>query len=262
MRIGFFDSGIGGISITRSVKRDLPQYLYTYYADDRNMPYGNKKPETLFHLTTQALKILFEQERCLLVILACNTASTVLPRIQKVWLPETFPDRKVLGVIRPTVEYLTEKHSTHPVYVLATQRTVLSRAYDHELSKIGKTCDFHEIACPKLAQAIEISPHPSQDPSVYALCKEYLKNVPETIPVTIYTGCTHYAFAAPFIRKLRPLATVINQGHIISRKLDAYLSNHPAMAKKLKRSAGGATHLFCSSNSVEYVKKIEKLLNK
>ena len=139
----------------------------------------------MYKRQTQALETMFEND-CKLVILACNSASTILPRIQQEWLPEHHPDRKVLGVIRPTVEHMGESSDIRKIYVLATPVTVESESFDHELNKINIRCDFHEIACSGLAETIERSADYISDPNILALTKEYL----QTCLLYTSSGCS------------------------------------------------------------------------
>ena len=102
--IGVFDSGYGGLTILRQIRQLLPQYDYLYLGDNARAPYGSHSFEVIYQYTLQAVKVLFERG-CRLVILACNTASAkALRTIQQRDLPQIDADRRVLGVIRPTVE--------------------------------------------------------------------------------------------------------------------------------------------------------------
>ena len=256
MHIGFFDSGIGGIAVAKSVVRLLPQYSYRYFADDTHMPYGNKSKEVLYDLTTRALRTLFEQD-CALVILACNSASTVLPRIQKEWLPAHFPDRTVLGVIRPTAEDIAEKSLKTQTYILATPITVEAQSFAHELTKIGQKGSYQAIACPGLAEAIENTTDYLNDTHTNSLLKAFLARVPLEKKITLYTGCTHYAFVTDSIRKLRPLATVRNQGKIVCHKFADYLRRHPELEERLTRVQDQSIAISCTSMDVTYIKKLQ-----
>ncbi len=257
MHIGFFDSGIGGVAVAKSVVRLLPQYSYRYLADDINMPYGNKNKDTLFDLTTRALRKLFVQD-CALVILACNSASTVLPHIQREWLPAYFPDRKVLGVIRPTAEDIAEKSAVTQTYILATPITVESQSFFHELTKMGQKGNYQAIACPGLAEAIEDSTNYTSDDYIYHLLYGCLSNVPRDKKVIIYTGCTHYAFVADTIKKLRPMAVVRNQGKIVCHKFAEYLLHHPEIENSLIRVNGRSLQVNCTSMNALYIQKLDR----
>jgi len=257
MHIGFFDSGIGGVSVAKSVTRDLPQYNYIYYADDTHMPYGDKNQDTLYTLTTTALVQLFERN-CKLVILACNSASTVLPRIQQEWIPKSYPDRKVLGVIRPTTEHIDEISQKSKVYVLATPITVKSQSFEHELNKIHAFCDFHAIPCPELAEAIERSVNIRDDQKIHQLCNTYLSSIPANTVIDMYTGCTHYAFVSSLLKELRPLARIHNQGNIVSIKLQDYLLRHPEIESFLSQTKSLSLDTLCHSDSSEYAEKLRR----
>jgi len=102
--IGVFDSGYGGMTILRQFKRLLPQYDYLYLGDNARAPYGSHSFEVIYQYTLEAVEALFKRD-CPLVILACNTASAkALRTLQQNDLTARYPDRRVLGVIRPTVE--------------------------------------------------------------------------------------------------------------------------------------------------------------
>ena len=102
--IGIFDSGYGGLTILSKIREALPQYDYIYLGDNARAPYGTRSFEIVYEFTLQAVTKLFEMG-CHLVILACNTASAkALRNIQMNDLPRLDPMRRVLGVIRPTVE--------------------------------------------------------------------------------------------------------------------------------------------------------------
>lgn len=140
MNIGLFDSGIGGLTVLKALTCDLPNYTYVYYGDNANAPYGEKSPDEIYDLTIKGIEFLFGKY-CSLVVLACNTASTVLPRIQQEWLPMHYPDRKVLGIIRPTAEHMTESGAKE-IYLMATPATVNAHSYEKELVKL-QTAQIH-----------------------------------------------------------------------------------------------------------------------
>jgi len=259
MRIGIFDSGIGGSTIAKAVIQSLPHYEYVYYADDSNMPYGDKDAQLLYTLTTLSLRKLFDRD-CNIVILACNTATTVLPRIQQHWLPQTYPERKVLGIIRPTVEHMVKADDNQSIYVLGTARTVESQSFDHELIKIGKSCDFHEVSCPALAYAIENSKDIGHDSNIANLCAQYLQTIPDDRHLYIYLGCTHFAFVSSIIQALRPLAKIMDQGPIVSTSFVQYLDRHVEIRNRLTKNDKGSLEVSSSSNNKEYINKVKNLI--
>ncbi len=107
-KIGIFDSGFGGLTILKGILKKLPQYDFIYLGDNARVPYGSRSPKTTYEFTKQAVNYLMKQN-CILVILACNTASALaLRKLQKEWLPKHYPKNKILGVIRPAVEAAAE----------------------------------------------------------------------------------------------------------------------------------------------------------
>lgn len=227
MKIGFFDSGIGGTTILRQVMRDLPQYTYLYYADNAHLPYGDKSADELYTLTTNALKEMFAQD-CKIVVLACNTATTVLPRIQQEWLPQNFPDRKVLGIIRPTVEHMIAS-GKKKVYLLATEATVKADSYTHELKKLGSDIKLIQIACPDLASAIEEEQDLQNSPRIRSLLTQYTSSITDSNPI-VYTGCTHYELVRDMIYQISGIKA-FTQGYLGAKSLMNYISAHGIYSK-------------------------------
>ena len=128
--IGVFDSGYGGLTILKEIRGLLPEYDYLYLGDNARAPYGTRSFEVVYEFTLEAVKYLFSQG-CHLVVLACNTASAkALRSIQQQDLPGIDPERRVLGVIRPTAEAIGELSKTGHIGVMGTNGTVQSRSYD------------------------------------------------------------------------------------------------------------------------------------
>lgn len=256
MRIGFFDSGIGGTTILRQVMHDLPQYSYLYYADNAHLPYGNKSPEELYVLTTNALKAMFARD-CKLVVLACNTATTVLPRIQQEWLPQHFPDRKVLGIIRPTVEHMIAS-GKKKIYLLATVATVNADSYGHELKKLGSDIELVQIACPDLATAIEEEADRGSSPRIRKLLTEYLSLVTDANP-TLYTACTHYELVRDMIFQISGIKA-FTQGYIGAKSLSEYLNRHRSQVEHSTSHDNQTLDVILTGNSEEYKLKLLRQL--
>ncbi len=134
MKIGVFDSGLGGVLILKAIAKELPDYDYEYYGDTKHVPFGDRSESEIYEFTKQAVEHLFEKG-CLIVILACNTASAeTLRKLQDEYLSENYPDRRILGVIIPVVEEVID-HTCKQVVLFGTQRTVGSGKYHLELGK-------------------------------------------------------------------------------------------------------------------------------
>ena len=227
MKIGIFASGLGGLMISKALREKLPQYDYIYLGDTKNLPYGNKSQQTIYKNTVRAVRYLFDKN-CVLVILACNTASSkALRKIQTQWLPKSkYKDRKVLGVIRPTVESVVKSTK---IGLIGTIRTIDSSAYLQELKKINKNIKLVAKATPKLVPMIEKGEYKEE------ILKNYLlpfKNIE-----TLILGCTHYGILKEKVRKiLGPKVKIIVQEDILPYKLKNYLSRHKDIVRKLSKN--------------------------
>ena len=146
--IGVFDSGYGGLTIFDKIRKTMPDYDYIYLGDNARAPYGPRSFEVVYRFTRQAVMKLFN-EGCHLVILACNTASAkALRTIQQKDLPLWDPERRVLGVIRPTVEMMDQiSHSKH-IGILGTPGTISSNSYTIEIGKMFPHIKVTGLACP------------------------------------------------------------------------------------------------------------------
>src|SRR3569833_2235560 len=146
--IGIFDSGYGGLTVFRAIAARLPQYDYVYLGDNGRAPYGNRSFDTVHQYTLECVRWFFSKG-CPLVILACNTASAkALRTIQQQDLPRLAPDRRVLGVIRPTAEVIGSYTHTGSVGVLGTRGTVNSQSYEIEIGNFFPHIKEHQLACP------------------------------------------------------------------------------------------------------------------
>ena len=152
--IGIFDSGYGGLTILHGLRQLLPQYDYMYLGDNARAPYGSRSFEVVYKFTRQAVIKLFSMG-CHLVILGCNTASAkALRSIQQRDIPELDPDRRVLGIIRPTAEVIGELTKSRHVGILATEGTIKSESYKMEIGKLWPDIEVSGVPCPLWA-AIE-----------------------------------------------------------------------------------------------------------
>ncbi len=231
MRIGIFDSGLGGLIITKGIIKTLPHYNYTYLGDIENIPYGKKTQSQILNLTKKVLIKLFLDD-CKIVIIACNTSSAkALRKIQQEFLPKYYPDRKVLGVIIPTLESIPP--TAKRVGILATISTVKSHSYKKELKKIYPKLKVIEQSAPELATLIENGEYTKAENELKKYTFKLLKQKVDTIVL----GCTHYAYLKKHIQKItKNKATIISQDDIIPQKLKQYLNNHSEIEKLLDKN--------------------------
>lgn len=233
MKIGIFDSGLGGLSVTKAVISALPQYDYCYLGDTARVPYGNRSQATVYQFTEQAIDYLFKQD-CGLIIIACNTASAeALRQIQQQFLPAHYPDRKVLGVIRPTVEEVLADPRVKRVGVIATRSTVASGAFERELKKIQPSVEVIQQAAPLLVPLIENNGLSYLEP----ILANYLQPILAKEPQALILGSTHYSVIKDKIRAaVGPGVTVFSEDEIIPAKLTDYLNRHPEVESRLTKN--------------------------
>lgn len=237
MKIGIFDSGYGGLTVFKDIVEYLPQYDYIYLGDNARTPYGTRSFEIVYKYTLQAVKKLFELD-CQLVILACNTASAkALRTIQQHDLPNIAPNRRVLGVIRPTVEIIDFHTKTNKVGILATPGTVDSQSYKIEINKFFPKIEVYQQACPMWVPIVENNEHLSDGADYFV--NKYIKqlyNQNENID-SIILACTHYPLLIEKIIKYTPKKTkILSQGPIVAKSLFEYLKRHPEIEKKLTKT--------------------------
>jgi glutamate racemase len=235
--IGVFDSGYGGLTILKELKHTLPQYDYIYLGDNARAPYGPRSYDTVYQYTLEAVNWFFNQG-CSLVILACNTASAkALRTIQQKDLPKMAPDKRVLGVIRPTTEILGNFSNTHQVGILGTLGTIQSDSYPIELAKFFPDLKVFQQACPLWVPLIE---NGEQDkPGADYFVKSYLDQLfSQSADIdTLLLACTHYPLLADKIRAFMPKGVnIVSQGAIVAKSLAKYLESHPDLAQKCSQS--------------------------
>lgn len=235
--IGVFDSGYGGLTVLKEIVKKLPEYDYLYLGDNARAPYGNRSFETVYQYTLQAVNWFFEQG-CSLVILACNTASAkALRSIQQNDLPKIAPDKRVLGVIRPTAEIIGSFSETNSVGILATNGTVVSESYPLETAKFFPNLKVYQEACPMWVPLIENEEYKNHGADYFV--KKNLHNIfekGENIDV-IVLACTHYPLLKEKIEEYLPVGVkLISQGEIVAESLAGYLARHPEMESRCSKN--------------------------
>ncbi|MCA9364140.1 glutamate racemase [Candidatus Kaiserbacteria bacterium] len=245
MKIGLFDSGFGGMTIMRAVRAALPQYDYLYYGDTKNVPYGDKTSEEIYGFMEQAVEHLFSRG-ALVIVVACNTASTqALRKLQDTFLKERYPDRRILGVIIPTIEEMIAQ-GTHRALLVGTTHTVNSRKYDIELEKATNVeIKLESVATPTLVPLIESG---KINDALHTLTEVIDSRVGEIDAVVL--ACTHYTVLAKPLRARYATLRILSQDDIIPAKLAEYLQRHPELESKLGKGGTLSVH-FTSKNTTD-----------
>lgn len=239
MKIGIFDSGLGGLIIAKAIRKVMPEYDYVYLGDTKRVPYGNRSHEAVFEFTREAMNYLFKKENCAIIIIACNTSSArALRRIQQEYLVDYNAtrklmgesERKILGVLIPTAE---ECAKYKRVGILGTLGTVTSNTFPNEIKKINKNVKVFQSTAPMLVPLIE------EGEKILAVqfIKKYLKPFLNKKLDAVALGCTHYPFYKNEIKKvLGSKVKVLSQDEIIPKKLKDYFARHGDIEKKLAKN--------------------------
>lgn len=228
--IGVFDSGYGGLTILKEIICKLPQYDYIYLGDNARAPYGPRSFDTVYHYTLQCVRWFFTQG-CPLVILACNTASAkALRTIQQNDLPAIDPQKRVLGVIRPTTEIIGDFTKTKQVGILGTNGTVQSQSYPIEIAKLFPAVKVYQQACPMWVPLIENNEHESAGAD-YFIRKDIQHLLDQSCGIdTILLACTHYPLLLDKLKQYVPEGTtIVSQGEIVANSLASYLERHAVL---------------------------------
>lgn len=245
--IGIFDSGYGGLTILHGIRQLLPQYDYIYLGDNARAPYGSRSFDVVYGFTRQAVMKMFDIG-CQLIILGCNTASAkALRSIQQNDLPTTYPDRRVLGIIRPTAEVIGSLTQSRHVGILATEGTIKSESYNLEIAKLFPDIKVSGVACPFWVPLVEYNE--ADSPGADYFVKKRLDQLMRLDPKidAIILGCTHYPLLMPKIVKyVHPGIRIVPQGEYVAESLKSYLSRHIELERRINR--GGSVRYFTTEN--------------
>ena len=258
--IGIFDSGYGGLTILHGIRQLLPQYDYLYLGDNARAPYGPRSFEVVYEFTRQAVMKLFDMG-CHLVILGCNTASAkALRTIQQNDLPQIDPERRVLGVIRPTAEVIGSLTTSRHVGVLATEGTIKSESYTLEIQKLWPDIQVTGVACPFWVPLVEYNE--ADSPGADYFVKKRIDQIMRLDPQidALILGCTHYPLLMPKILKYLPAGVrVVPQGEYVAESLKLYLERHPQI--ELQCSKGGEAHYLTTENPDKFKESAQIFLH-
>jgi len=236
--IGVFDSGYGGLTVLKEITAKLPAYDYLYLGDNARAPYGPRSYDTVYQYTLECVQWLFSQG-CSLVILACNTASAkALRSIQQKDLPRIAPDKRVLGVIRPTTEIIGHLSPSGHIGVLGTAGTVSSQSYPIEINKFFPEANVFQHACSMWVPLIENNEYEGHGADFFVKkdIHELLKQSP--LIDTLLLACTHYPLMYRKIREYSPAdMKIVSQGEIVADSLAGYLQRHPEIESRCSKNA-------------------------
>lgn len=259
--IGVFDSGYGGLTVFREVLKEMPDNDYIYLGDNARAPYGIRSLETVYQFTLESVRFLFDKG-CNLVILACNTASAnALRNVQQRDLPVQWENKRVLGVIRPTTERMSELSKTGHMGLFATEATVKSESYLKEAAKYAPGLELHQKACPlwvPLIENDEIGTKAADD-----ITERYVNSLLAQCDQidSVLLACTHYPILTETIRKFLPdHIEILSQGEMVAQSLKDYLGRHPEMQEVCTQ--GQSVKFFTTDEPSEFNEKASRFFKK
>ncbi|MBQ7512350.1 MAG: glutamate racemase [Prevotella sp.] len=258
--IGIFDSGYGGLTILHGIRQLLPQYDYLYLGDNARAPYGTRSFDIVYEFTRQAVVRMFEMG-CHLIILGCNTASAkALRTIQENDLPKLDPNRRVLGIIRPTAEVIGSLTNTRHIGIFATEGTIKSQSYDLEIHKLFPDIQVSGVACPFWVPLVEYNEadSPGADYFVKKRVDQLMRLDPDID--TVILGCTHYPLLLPKIHKYIPRGIrIVAQGEYVATSLQRYFDEHPQIEQCCTQ--GGHVHYLTTENPDKFKEQAQLFLH-
>lgn len=248
LAIGVFDSGMGGLTVLRSLRAFLPRESFIYLGDTARLPYGTKSPDTVKQYATQMAKILIER-RIKALVIACNTATTAaLPYLQ-----EMLPDIPVLGVVAPGAAAVVAATQNQRIVVLATETTIASKAYQELIMQQLPNAVINTRACSVLVALAEEG-MVDNDVAREAL-KHYLKDIRDEDAILL--GCTHFPVFKSLLSNLLPEGVAIVDSaqataislHSVLNNLDL-LNNTPETPAKINYLVTDSVNRFQSVGAI------------
>lgn len=205
--IGVFDSGVGGLTVLRALKRALPHETTVYLGDTARVPYGTRSAQTVVRYAINNARTLVEAADIKLLVVACNTASAVsMPGLAAELEPRGI---RVVGVIEPGARAALAATKGGAIAVLGTAGTVRSGAYPRMLEMLGHKGGVHAIACPLLVPLVEEGVVEGEIPRL--IVEKYLASLPKDVD-TVVMGCTHYPLLRTVLRAALPAHVALVDG--------------------------------------------------
>ncbi|MCB0723118.1 MAG: glutamate racemase [Ignavibacteriae bacterium] len=250
--IGVFDSGIGGLTVAKSIFRLLPNENIIYLGDSARLPYGTKSKETIILYSIECLKFLLKK-KVKLIVIACNTSSAIsVPFLSKI---TTVP---VLGVINPGASAATQTTKNHKIGVIGTRATINSEAYQKQIKKLDKKAKVFSQNCSLFVQLAEDGWTDNEIAELTA--KEYLTDIKKSGIDTMILGCTHYPILRDTIQKtMGAKINLIDPGEETAKEVKKVLSERNLLNKQKKN---GYHKFFVTDFPVNFKSISERFLGK
>ncbi len=250
--IGFFDSGLGGLTCIPPLLSAMPEEKVIYFGDTARTPYGSKSPSTIINFSLQIADFLV-QRNVKMIVIACNTVSAVaIDEIQK-----AYPGLPVSGIIMPAVERILEESNSnpsHPIGVIGTKATIKSKAYERFINDKDPDLKLFSKACPALVPLIEegIIENEIMDLSL----KYYLDSFISYYKIRkLILGCTHYPLVRPNIERLYPDLKILDPSEEMANRIKEILTQKDMLAY----NSGLENSFYASDLSENFVNMINRI---
>ena len=246
--VGFLDSGLGGLSVVKEVKKLLPREDIEYFADNQRQPYGEKNQDELIDYTLQIISFLIKKKIKICVI-ACNTATAASLKKAREYF--SIP---IIGVIQPAVQDAIKKTLNKKIGIIATEFTTKNGAYPNEIKRIAPEIEVFSNFCPKFVSIVEAGKFTA--PKTYEVAREYLKPLKDVQIDTLILGCTHYSFLKNVISDIMgPGVILIDPSVSTSLTLKEVL-----IQKGISKEEGEGKENYYTTGLPEKVKKTAKVI--
>lgn len=251
--IGIFDSGIGGLTVVRSLMEELPGYNMIYFGDTARTPYGSKSPETVVRYALENTDFLLKQG-AKLIVMACNTASSVAAgRVAENY------DIPIFEVVTPATEKAVKISNTLIIGVIGTRATVKSGIYEQKIMALKPNAKVYSAACPLLVPLVEEGW--MKKPETVMIIKKYLHPLKVRQIDTLILGCTHYPLLKEKIqRKIGKRVHIIDSSIAIAENVKYFLDTHPEVDKQLSKN--NVFKLFVSDITEQFEKTARATLKR
>ena len=249
--IGIFDSGVGGLTVARSIRRHLSEEDIIYFGDTARVPYGNKSRSTIIRFAKEIMAFMMKN-KVKMVIVACNTASSLsLASLKKSY------QVPIIGVITPGAKEAARLSKCKRIGVIGTASTVSSRAYNRELAKVDPKCKVFSQGCPLFVPLVEN--RFVNDKITYEVAKKYLKSMEKKRIDTLILGCTHYPILKTVISKVMKGVKLVDSSLAVAKDTKEVLLKTGLKAHRKKGS--GKMKCFVSDD-VSGFRKVAKIFLK
>ncbi len=252
--IGIFDSGIGGLTVVKSIKKHLPEYDIIYFGDTARTPYGTKSSDTILKYALENTQFLLDHG-AKIIIIACNTASSIATK----YLREKYNNLPVFEVISPAVELCLKTSLKNRIGVIGTRATISSNIYEKKIIDKQPDAKVFSVPCPLLVPLVEEGW--GGKPETKMILKKYLHPLKTKQIDSLILGCTHYPVLKQIIQeKIGKQVKVIDSSIAVTQKISKYIDQNPEICNSLGKNS--KIYFYVSDITDQFKKTAGSILEK